>query len=77
MVTNRNLGIITDNFHEFWWIIIFSRDIPERIKNEDWIVKKERNLTATKYAPEDTRRHRTEVDQQLPGGVGRPHHHAT
>jgi hypothetical protein len=32
MVTNRNLGVITDNFHEFWWIIIFSREIPERMK---------------------------------------------
>jgi hypothetical protein len=32
MVTNRNIGVITDNFHEFWWIIIFSRDISERIK---------------------------------------------
>jgi hypothetical protein len=32
MVTNRNIGVITDNFHEFWWIIIFSRDILERIK---------------------------------------------
>jgi hypothetical protein len=34
MVTNRNLGVITDNFHEFWWIIIFSRDILERMKRE-------------------------------------------
>jgi hypothetical protein len=32
MVTNRNLEVITDNFYKFWWIIIFSRDVPERIK---------------------------------------------
>jgi hypothetical protein len=32
MVTNKNLGVITDNFYEFWWIIIFIKDIPERMK---------------------------------------------
>jgi hypothetical protein len=31
-----------------------------------------------KYAPEDTRRHGTEVeDRQLPGGASRPHPSAT
>jgi hypothetical protein len=75
MVTNRNLGVITDNFHEFWWIIIFSRDIPEKNKYEDWIVKKARNLTAMKYTPEDSRRHQKARDQSggpVAGRWGQP-----
>jgi hypothetical protein len=70
MITNRNLGVITDNFHMFWWIIIFSRDILERMKRELNCQK------ATKLSRNEicTRRHGTEVeDRQLRGGADRTH----
>jgi hypothetical protein len=74
MVTNRNLGVITDNFsrvlvnYYFWQG--YSRENEKRIK----LSKRLRNLAVTKYAPEDSRRHGTEAeDRQLPGGAGRPH----
>jgi hypothetical protein len=81
MVINRNLENITDNFHEFWWIIIFSRDIPERMKRGLNCQKGHETLPRQNMHQktlEDTRRHGTKAkDWQLLGGAGRPHPSAT
>jgi hypothetical protein len=76
MVTNRNLGVLTDNFTSFGEFI-FLAGLFQKTRKGGLKCQKGKNLTVMKYALEDYRRHQNEAEEQrLPGRAARPHHHA-
>jgi hypothetical protein len=67
MVTSRNLGVLTDNFHEFWWFHIFCRVIPEKRRRRIELHKKNETCPRQNIhhrTQEDTRRHQSEAELQ-------------